>query len=263
MDNWDYWVFRFNLETDIDLEESQKEYAAGGSVRIDRITEDLKFRADFGYYRNKETFIDDNMSIESLREEIDSDFEIVGSLSPRWSIGLFSEIRSSTYQNINFSYSLGPAIEYNIFPWDQSDRKIFSLGYHVNGHYFNYTETTIYDLDEELRFSETIRLAIILRQAWGEVETELEASHYLHDFKRNRLTLESRVSVNIAKGLSIYTELNAGLIHDQLYLPAGEVSTEELLLRLRQLESTYELSAEFGVRITFGSIYNNIVNQRL
>jgi len=262
-DNWNYWVFRTSLGSYIEMEESQDRYSVRGSFRVDRITEMFKFRSDIMYYKSLETFQDGDEKIESIREEIHSDIEAIFSLGPRWSLGLFTEIRSSTYQNTDLSYRLGPAIEYNIFPWDQSDRRVFSFGYHIDAKYFDYHEQTIFDLTKEFRTSESLRLSLILRQPWGEVETELEGSHYFHDFSKNRLTLESRISVNVTKGLSIYTEIDGGLIHDQLYLPAGDVTIEELLLEQRQLESDYEFSIEFGINFTFGSIYNNIVNERL
>lgn len=262
-DRWNYWVFRLGLGSDLDLEESQNEYSMHGYFSIDRITELIKFRSDISYFRELENFEDGNETIESLRKEIDSDMEFVYSLGPRWSVGIFNEIRSSTYQNTDFSNRLGPAVEYNIFPWDESDRRVFSLGYHIQSNYLDYSEATIYNETKEWRASEALRLTLILRQPWGEVESRLESSHYFHDFSMNRVSLDTEISLNVTKGLSINLELNAGLIHDQLYLPAGEISREELLLRQRQLETDYEISAEFGVSLTFGSIYNNIVNQRL
>lgn len=262
-DPWDYWVFRLRFGTDIELEESQNEYSLNGSFSIDRITELLKFRGDIMIDRTVQTFIDNDTVIQGLRHFMDSDLEWVYSLGPRWSVGIFNEIRSSSFENIDFSDRFGPAIEYNIFPWDESDRKIFSFGYHIQAHYFDYREMTIYNRMEEARMSQSLRLSLVLRQPWGEVETRLEGLHYFHDFNRNRLTLDSRLSVNITKGLSVFAELDAALIHDQLSLPAGEVTREELLLRQQQLETSYDISAEFGISVTFGSIYNNIVNQRL
>ena len=126
-DSWNYWVFRASLGSDIEMEESQNEFSVRGSFRIDRITEMLKFRSDIMYYKSTETFQDADETFESIRKEIDSDIEAVFSLGPRWSLGLFTEIRSSTYQNTDLAYRIGPAIEYNIFPWDQSDRRVFRL----------------------------------------------------------------------------------------------------------------------------------------
>jgi hypothetical protein len=49
---------------------------------------------------------------------------------------------------------------------------------------------------------------------------------------------------------------------DQIYLPRGQASTEEILLRQRQLLTGYQYFADFGFSYTFGSIFNNIVNPR-
>jgi hypothetical protein len=159
--------------------------------------------------------------------------------------------------------SMGPAIEYNIFPWDKSDRKVFTIGYHLRANYFTYNELTIYDKLDEWRASQALELSFMLRQPWGEIENSLEASHYFHDYSKNRFSLETDISVNILKGLSLFMELETELIHDQLYLPAGETTREEILLKQRKLATNFEISAELGVRFTFGSVYNNIVNQRL
>ena len=49
---------------------------------------------------------------------------------------------------------------------------------------------------------------------------------------------------------------------DQIYLPRGLASTEEVLLRQRQLASGYQYFLNFGISYSFGSIFNNIVNPR-
>jgi hypothetical protein len=58
-------------------------------------------------------------------------------------------------------------------------------------------------------------------------------------------------------------ELETDLIHDQLYLPGGETSRDDLLLQQRKLATNFDFSAELGIRFTFGSVFNNIINQRL
>lgn len=262
-DRWDYWVFRFDLFGDIFKEESQNNIGGNTSFRVDRITDQLKFRADISYFRYLERFQDGEEVIEANREMIDSDIEAVYSLGPRWSTGLFTEFRSSTYENIDFGFSTGPAIEYNIFPWDESDRRIFAVSYHVSLKYADYTEETVYELMTEMRVQQSMRLNFVMRQPWGEIETELVGSNFFHDFTKNRLALESEISLNVTKGLSVFAAIEGSIIHDQLNLAAGEVSREELLLRQRQLETSYEIFGGFGIRFTFGSIYNNIVNYRL
>ncbi len=53
-----------------------------------------------------------------------------------------------------------------------------------------------------------------------------------------------------------------GRIRNQVNLPASGASDEDILLRLRQLETSYRYYTYIGLRYTFGSIHNNIVNPR-
>ena len=51
-------------------------------------------------------------------------------------------------------------------------------------------------------------------------------------------------------------------IRDQLSLPARSVSQEEILLRERQLTTSYTYSGSVGISYTFGSPLAKIVNRR-
>ena len=55
---------------------------------------------------------------------------------------------------------------------------------------------------------------------------------------------------------------NYSIIHDQLGLVKKALSTEEVLLRRRELESQFFYYTSLGCSYTFGSIYNNMVNPR-
>lgn len=77
------------------------------------------------------------------------------------------------------------------------------------------------------------------------------------------LGLEETEQKYEVEGLSVFSAFNVGLVQDQLYLPAGEASLDEVLLRRRERATSYELDARLGLSYTFGSIYNNVVNTRL
>ena len=51
-------------------------------------------------------------------------------------------------------------------------------------------------------------------------------------------------------------------VNDQLSLKKEELSEADILLRLQELETSYEFDTSFGITYTFGSIYTNIVNPR-
>ena len=80
-------------------------------------------------------------------------------------------------------------------------------------------EITIYDKPDELLFYEEPSLNLELVQPWGTVQTNHEGRHYFHDFSKNRLTLDTELSVRLTKQFSVFCEIEAQVVHDQLYLP--------------------------------------------
>ena len=88
----------------------------------------------------------------------------------------------------------------------------------------------------------------------------LRYSSYLHDMSLNNINLRSDMTMRITGGLSFNVRVQGGIIHDQINLPAGEATEEEILTRLRQLRSTYDLRFDFGLSYRFGSRLNNFVN---
>jgi hypothetical protein len=55
---------------------------------------------------------------------------------------------------------------------------------------------------------------------------------------------------------------SASLVHDQISLPMGDTSLEDVLLRRKMQATDYQYYTSFGFTYTFGSIYNNAVNPR-
>lgn len=261
-DTWNYWVFHIDWLGEFQAEESQNELDVVSSIKAERITENWKLSSELAYEHQQESFTDDDEQITGKRREWEAESEIIKSLNDHWSAGLFGRYNFSTYRNLNFSLGLAPGIEYNFFPWQQSDRRIFSISYSAGTRSFRYNEVTIFNKIKETLPYGRLRIELGLIQPWGEVEASLENSHYFHDLSKNLLKLETDLSFRITKGLAITMEIEAESIHDQLYLPKGDATREEILLKQKKLATTYEVSVLFGLRYSFGSIYNNIVNQR-
>jgi hypothetical protein len=68
--------------------------------------------------------------------------------------------------------------------------------------------------------------------------------------------------IRIVKGLSLFLNLEAARINNQLNLRKGELSEAERLLRLKEQATGYAIETGIGFTYTFGSIYNNVVNPR-
>lgn len=261
-DPWNLWVFQLEAGSYFQKEETQNEYTFNTELRIDKVTKDWKTRIEGQYMINRENYFDEGEKIENNQSETEIEANYIISLSPHWSAGIFGGYSSQTYLNIKHLYEAAPGIEYNIFPWDVSNRKIFTLRYQAGIRNYYYNELTIYDKTQELLFYEELSLNLELVQPWGTVETTLEGRHYFHDFSKNRIVFDTELSVRLTRQFSVFGEIEAQVVHDQLYLPKGDSSLEDILLERRKQATTYELGGQVGFRFTFGSIYNNVVNER-
>ncbi len=262
-DPWNFWVFYLELGGGLRAEESRDAFNIDGSVRADRITDVWRWRSEFFYRYEEENFMDDEEEIRSTLRQWEGSIQLVYSLSQRWSTGISADIYSTTYRNISLGSRVGLAIEYNIFPWSQSDYRIFTFAYEVGLQTFDYIEETIYDKYSENLAYHAGKMELEFIQPWGTTEIDLEARQFLAKPDMYGMELQSDFSIRITGGLSFFLEFDFEIIHDQIYLPKGDATREEILLKRRQLATTYEYEARFGIRFTFGSIYNNIVNRRL
>jgi hypothetical protein len=261
-DPWKKWIFRLGAGTEFDKEASQNEYAFEGEIRIEKVTEEWKIRIEAEHDIDVENFYDDDEKITNNQSRTEIENYYIKSLTSKWSTGVFGYYESATYLNIKNLYGGSVGVEYNIFPWDISNRKVFAIRYQTGIRAYKYNEITIYDKMNETLFYESLGINLELVQPWGSVEARLEGRHYFHDFSKNRLTLFSDFSIRLTKQLSVFSFFYGRIIHDQLYLPKGDASLEDVLLRRRKLETTYEVGAQLGIRFTFGSIYSNVVNER-
>ena len=109
----------------------------------DRVTEEWRIRnmACRSVRTRKYTNDGENYTSDNSSNYVSS--SVVKSLSQRWSAGLFGSYHNSNYSNIVYSLSVKPAIEYNIFPWDVSDRKVLTIAYYIGPEWKKYYEETI------------------------------------------------------------------------------------------------------------------------
>ena len=64
------------------------------------------------------------------------------------------------------------------------------------------------------------------------------------------------------KGLSLDVRGNYSKINNQISLPRGDASLEDILLRRREIQPQYSYNFSIGLSYRFGSIYNNAINPR-
>jgi len=263
VDPWKKWVFRMDTNGGFSLEESIKKYNYSFNVRADKIADQIKMKNSF-YMSNRFQEVDtDEGLLTSLSQFKNAATETVYSLSKRWSAGMFVSVFQSTYWNTQHSFDVKPAIEYNFFPWEDADKRVFTVAYFAGIEMKEYYETTIFGKMDENLWAHNLKLNFELIQPWGEIETRLEGSSYLQDMTKNSISFASDLSLRISRGLSFNMGFRAENVHNQLYLPAQEVSLEDILMGNQKLPSTFGVSGGVGLRFQFGSLYNNVVNNRL
>ncbi|KJF42907.1 hypothetical protein [Draconibacterium sediminis] len=262
-DPWNNWTFRGDISGSVNLEESKKNYNYAFYGRADKVTDEIRIRNNARRSVNTKKYTTDGEEYRSDNTSTYGSSSVVKSLSSRWSTGLFGSFYNSNYRNTKYSMSVKPAVEYNIFPWDVSDRKVFTIAYYIGPEWMKYYEESIYDKLEESLWEQSLRLDLQIVQTWGEVKAGLNATNYMHDWTKNRITFDTDLSVRIIRGLSVRMGFTVENVHDQIYLPKGDISLEDVLLNKVQLPSSFEVGANVGIRVQFGSIYNNIVNNRL
>ncbi|MGD8534278.1 MAG: hypothetical protein PVF66_00410 [Candidatus Aminicenantes bacterium] len=261
-DKWNFWVFNVSLNSDLSGEEQRKSTELSANFSANRITLASKLRMGLDIDYEKDRYDVDGETITSISESRDFDALYVKSISEHWSIGGWVSLSSSTYRNIDFSYTIHPAIEYNFFPYSQSTRRQLRALYKIGFGSYRYREETLYGKTSENLWNESLSVTLELNEPWGTAEFSMEGSHYFHDLNKKRLVISGELSLRIYKGLSLDLEGRYSAVHDQLSLPLGEATLEEILLRRRELASAYRSSIEIGLSYRFGSVFSNVVNPR-
>ena len=261
-DKWDSWVFSTRVNGFLNGQKSYNSSQVFGSFSANRVTKEWKLNFDLNFNNGIDKFKIDNKTIKS--ENISKSFNalIVKSIGEHWSLGGSGELGSSTYSNQDIEFKMMPGLEYNVFSYSESTRRMLKFLYSAGYFYHNYMDTTIYNKTREHLWGHSLEAVYRVVQKWGSINIGSEWRNYFHDWSLNNLSLNGSVEFRIAKGLSINIDSGASIIHDQLNLVKGGASTEEILLRRKELETQFSYFTSFGITYTFGSIYNNVVNPR-
>lgn len=267
VDPWNNWVFEFGASTWFSGEESRKNLNLYGDVSARRITDNWKteFRYDYGY--NRRTFVSED-SLGNKEEDVytterQSFFSLIArSLSDHWTTGVYTRVNSSTRDNYDLRIAATPSVEYSVFPYREYASREITFRYGILTTYNDYTETTIFGEDQELLLRQELASRLEFTQPWGQIEGRMNAYSYLHDLSKNRFDFRFEIDFRVTRNLSVFLSTRYSVINDQINIAAGDTSDEELLLNLRQQSTSYSYGGSVGFEITFGSIYNNVVNPR-
>ncbi len=262
-DPWNFWVFEVGADFNREEESLEKEQEAEFEFSANRTTEDWKIdiRLD-GSYSERDIERDEGDIFTSIRRSYGADFLIVGSVGPHFSVGMEGDLNSSTFGNEKLSFALGPAVEYNVFPYAESTRRRLTVLYEVGFQYFDWREISVFNEVRETRPAHRLAIGYSTRQPWGNLGGSINLSQFLHDTQKNRISFDGNGNVRLWRGLNLNFGASYSRIRDQLSIPKRDATDEEVFLRLRQLRTDFRVDVRFGLSYRFGSIFNNVVNPR-
>jgi len=263
-DPWKNWIFTAYVGgIELELESNRTVFDSRWGLFADHVTNDWKLRVRpfFNYDLVKikrENAADVRSSIS--RHGLES--YAIRSLGQHWSVGVFGDYITRNDQNLRNRFELLPGIEYSVLPYDEATRRAITVVYQVGVTYVDYFEETIFNQTEETLVNQQLSASVAIRQPWGEIFSGLEGSHYFHDFTKRRAEFFSSISVRLLEGLSLRVQGDIEMVQDQLALPLGDASIEEILLQQRELATDFEFSGSIALTYRFGSKFANIVNTR-
>lgn len=262
-DRWDFWTYSVSMNGFLNGESQQTFREVWSDVSANRITERWKIRLGVSASYNESKFtLDSGQTFTAIRRNGGSSAMAVRSVNDHWSLGGRVSASRSDFSNTDLVSQAAAAAEWNYYPYKDFTRRKFAVLYTVGVRDLQYREITIYDRLEERRPLHTLDATFGARQPWGEANITLYGSQYLDGLKYYNAGVWGNVEVRLGRGLSFNVDGRLTRVRDQLFLPRGGQTDEEVIARQRALATNYRYFAFFGIRYQFGSIFNSVVNPR-
>lgn len=261
-DPWDFWVFEARLRGDGEGEERFQSIDLFGIVEASRTTAQWKLLgALYGSHATERYELEDRTE-RNVQEGFGGHLLVVKSLNRHWSAGARASGDHNTQSNYDLSAYVAPALEYNVFPYTQSTRKLFTFRYILGLTYFNYADTTLFNRLEQTLVRQSLQSELAVTQRWGTAAFTFEGTSFLYDPEKYSLRAGGELAMRLFRGFAVEVAADVRFLRDQINLEKGDASETDVLLQRRELATNWRYSFGFGISYTFGSKFNNIVNPR-
>lgn len=262
-DPWNFWVFEVSADVELEGEDTESERTYETSFEARRTTETWKveLEADGSVSRDERELGDGSLSVDE-RTNWSVDVLVAKAIADHWSVGVIAGGGGSTRRNQDFGADVAAALEFSFFPYADAPRESLTARYDLRLQYFDWEEETIFFETAELRPRHQLRLELFQRQPWGESRVSVDANQFLHDLSKWSLSLSGNLEFRIVGGLNLDVRADYDVLEDQIFVSREGLTDEEILLGRfeRPTDSSYEI--EIGLSFEFGSIFNNVVNNR-
>lgn len=270
-DRWNFWTFEISTNGFVNGESRQSFQNFWTEFEASRTTEQWKIQYDANYSYDYSKVQDDTSSdplnpsyvtYTSLQRSYSTAALVTKSHGEHWSSGGGFEVRSSPYDNTDISVEVAAALEWDFFPYKDFQRRRFVVLYTLGMKDIQYREETIYRRFRDTRPTHGIDIVYGSKQTWGTAEVFVDGNQYLNGLKYYNMGLGAEIDLKIGKGLSFQLDGRISRVRDQLYLERGGATPQEVIARLRALQTDFRFFTFFGLSYKFGSIFNSVVNPR-
>lgn len=269
-DPWDRWVFRVGVNGFSHGESQQQFLSTNANANATRVTEDWKLMFNVRQSASNDRFELPDTTVVSRRMSYSSEAMVVKSLGSHWGAGSLLAWERSTFNNYAHSVVLGGAVEYNVFPYAESNRRLLTIFYGIGPRYNDYQNITIFGETEETVIEQMLVTSYDVTQPWGNIDLSARLNHYITKFgdgdpwpdAQYNATLSGGFNLRLIRGLSTRLNGSISMIRGQIQLSAAELTEEEILTRQRELATNYRYFMSFGLTYRFGSIFSDVVNPR-
>ncbi len=268
-DPWNLWVFRIGASGSVNGESLQEGYSIRGNASANKTSEAFKFnwRASGRYSRDEFDIVDASVKLDTTivntSRNYNTNLLAVWSVTDHWSVGGTASAGRSTFSNRDLTLTTGPAIEYNIFPYDESTRKSITFQYAIEANYNKYELVTVTGVTEETLARHRVEISANVQQPWGQIFGSVSGTQYFHDLATHRIDTFVGASFRVFRGFEFNVTGSFARIKDQFFLPAAGQTSEDILLRRRQRETDFRYFLSIGFSYRFGSKFANVVNPRM
>jgi hypothetical protein len=261
-DPWNLWTFRIGGNANLNGQETQSNAMISGNLNASRVTPQwrVSYGGNVNYNRQRRELTDTTIIDPRLNFGINT--LMVNSLAGHWSGGFSVNVSRMEMQNQRLQVAIQPALEYSYFPYEEATRRSLTALYEVGPQYRNYFEETLFGLMEETQVEHSLSIDFNQRQTWGDAGITITAQQFLRDMEKYRVGVNGNLSFRIFRGMNINLNGNYAKVQNQIYLSAGGVTDTEILLNRRAQASSFNYGMMVGLSYQFGSIFNNVVNNR-
>jgi hypothetical protein len=261
-DPFNAWVYNVNLSGNGDGQKSNRNLNLGIWFSAGQVKEThrLRFSGNFNTRINRYDYEGEKSTYRVDRYR--ATLFYVKSLNLHWSLGCFNGWSSSTFDNLKNGLNNSVALEYNLFPYNESQTRQLTASLFAGSLYNQYLDTTIFFRKQEWRPQGRLVIQGMFNPSWGSASIGINNIFLLDDVHKLSSSVYCSIDARIFKGLSVSLYGSFSLIRNQINLPKVGASIDQVLLSQQVIATNYSYDFYASLSYRFGSIFNNVVNTR-